>query len=106
MSMHSLSQDVGLESNSYRVQHFSAFHLYQYMYCYVTKYKLLFHILYKGSCPDGSYPVNCVINPCQCATCPAVEGATCVADYCGGCNARWLLNGQEVTSKCEGEHDE
>ena len=27
-----------------------------------------------------------------------------MADYCGGCNARWLLNGQEVTSQCEGEH--
>jgi hypothetical protein len=45
--------------------------------------------------------VNCRINPCQYATCLAVEGATCVADYCGGCNARWLLNGQEVTSQCE-----
>ena len=65
--------------------------------------ELLLHIQYTGSCPDGSYPVNCLINPCQYATCPAVEGATCVADYCGGCNARWLLNGQEVTSQCEGE---
>ena len=26
-----------------------------------------------------------------------------MADYCGECNARWLLNGQEVTSQCEDE---
>ena len=56
-----------------------------------------------GGCPFGSFPVNCFINPCQFAACPAVEGAICVADYCGGCSARWLLNGQEVTSQCEGK---
>ena len=59
-----------------------------------------------GGCPFGTFPVNCLLSPCRFATCPAVEGATCVADYCGGCNARWLLNGQEVTSQCfsGGEH--
>ena len=37
---------------------------------------------------------------------PVVQGLkvphACVADYCGGCNARWILIGQEVTSQCEG----
>ena len=65
------------------------------MYCALT-----FHLI---GCPDGSLPVNCKANPCQFASCPAVEGATCVADYCGGCNARWFLNSQEVTSQCEGK---
>jgi hypothetical protein len=37
------------------------------------------------SCADGSEPVACVANPCDVETC---EGAvSCVADYCGGCNA-------------------
>ena len=84
-------------------------HLYAiYNYIFVkfyeaTKIAAPYSIYNTGSCPDGSYPVNCLINPCQYATCPAVEGATCVADYCRGCNARWLLNGQEITSQCEGE---
>jgi hypothetical protein len=60
---------------------------------------------YFGACPDGSTPVNCLVNPCQFASCPAVAGATCVADYCGGCNARWILNGLEVTHQCEGCSD-
>ena len=55
-----------------------------------------------GLCPDGSSPVNCLVNPCVTASCPAVGDATCVADYCGGCNARWILNGQEVTDQCHG----
>ena len=37
------------------------------------------------------------------ATCPAVEGATCVADYCGGCNDRWILGVEEVTPQCKGK---
>ena len=56
-----------------------------------------------GICPDGSPPVNCLVNPCKTASCPAVADATCVADYCGGCNARWILNGQEVTDQCHGK---
>ena len=56
-----------------------------------------------GICFDGSPPVNCLVNPCKTASCPAVADATCVADYCGGCNARWILNGQEVTDQCHGK---
>ena len=34
---------------------------------------------YTVVCPDGSNPVDCFINPCLLASCPAVGGATCVA---------------------------
>ena len=57
---------------------------------------------YNAGCADGSQPVNCLVDPCQVSSCPAVNGATCVADYCGGCNAQWLLNGLDVTSQCQG----
>jgi hypothetical protein len=33
-------------------------------------------------------PVNCFQPPCEATPCD-VEGATCVDDYCGGCNAIW-----------------
>jgi hypothetical protein len=33
-------------------------------------------------CPDGSSPVNCLIDPCASKTCPT--GQQCVSDYCGG----------------------
>ena len=32
-------------------------------------------------------PVNCFVDPCSVASCPAVPGATCISNYCGGCNA-------------------
>lgn len=38
------------------------------------------------ACADGSAPVACLVDPCQTApACP--EATTCVANYCGGCNA-------------------
>jgi hypothetical protein len=33
-------------------------------------------------------PVQCLVDPCQVSSCD-VPGATCTADYCGGCNAIW-----------------
>jgi hypothetical protein len=33
-------------------------------------------------CPDGSSPVNCLIDPCATARCG--NGQQCVSDYCGG----------------------
>ena len=53
-------------------------------------------------CPDGTQPVNCFVDPCQYAQCPAVEGAECEANYCGGCNAEWFLDGEDVTESCQG----
>jgi hypothetical protein len=32
--------------------------------------------------------VQCLVNPCDVSSC-TVEGATCNANYCGGCNAEW-----------------
>ena len=55
--------------------------------------------VYSG-CPDGKDKVNCFVNPCQFASCPAFPTATCEADFCGGCNARFFLSGREVTNKC------
>ena len=52
-------------------------------------------------CPPGQPPVNCFVDPCQFGTCPAHPDATCVADYCGGCNARFFdEDGNEVTDTC------
>jgi hypothetical protein len=40
------------------------------------------------TCADPNIPlVNCLIDPCQMA--PACPGATCYANYCGGCNAEF-----------------
>jgi hypothetical protein len=41
------------------------------------------------ACNDGTQPVNCFADPCQFSTCD-VEGAECIANYCGGCNAEWF----------------
>ena len=46
-------------------------------------------------CADGSVPQKCEVNPCDTARCPAVEGAVCVADICGGCRDRWIHDGME-----------
>ena len=47
-------------------------------------------------CPEGVDVVNCFVDPCLGARCKDFENATCVSDYCGGCNTRWYENGQEV----------
>ena len=60
-------------------------------------------IVWYPGCDDGSTPVQCLKNPCQVSSCPSVADARCVVDYCGGCNARWILNGQEVTDQCHGK---
>jgi hypothetical protein len=35
-----------------------------------------------NSCPDGSPPVNCLVDPC--AAFPCLKGTLCVSNYCGG----------------------
>ncbi|KAK3580546.1 hypothetical protein CHS0354_009502 [Potamilus streckersoni] len=52
-------------------------------------------------CPDGSSPVQCLINPCVVTDCPAFPNATCLANYCGGCNADFFVNGQKVECSME-----
>ena len=40
------------------------------------------------TCTLGIY--NCLVDPCSSATCPAQPTATCIANYCGGCNAHFF----------------
>ena len=44
--------------------------------------------------------MQCVVDPCQNATCSSDSRAVCVADYCLGCNARWFVGFEEVTDMC------
>ncbi|BFZ05248.1 hypothetical protein BsWGS_08287 [Bradybaena similaris] len=50
--------------------------------------------------PCDTYYVNCAVSPCRFNTCDAVPEAICVANYCGGCNARWYRGSEDVTDQC------
>ncbi|XP_066300514.1 uncharacterized protein [Branchiostoma lanceolatum] len=52
-------------------------------------------------CPDDQPPVNCFADPCTVTTCPANPDATCVSNYCGGCNADFFNRDGEPVC-CEG----
>ncbi|CAF1151624.1 unnamed protein product [Adineta ricciae] len=41
-------------------------------------------------------PVNCLINPCQGATCKNYPNAVCRANYCGGCNRTFYVGCKKV----------
>merc|ERR1719474_757190 len=43
---------------------------------------------------------TCLVSPCGTKKCPAVPGAECVEDYCGGCFDRWYDGYEDVTSVC------
>ncbi|KAK6184830.1 hypothetical protein SNE40_007203 [Patella caerulea] len=49
-------------------------------------------------CPKGLKVAYCLIDPCRFARCPSHPNATCVSNYCGGCNADFYENG--VLVKC------
>lgn len=54
----------------------------------------------KGTCPckapcDKDI-VNCVDDPCRTATCEKFPEAKCVANFCGGCNAEFFVDGKKV----------
>ncbi len=54
-------------------------------------------------CEDGSQPVACFVTPCSVNECHAYPTATCVDNYCGGCNADFYLNGKKLTEdECSG----
>lgn len=59
-------------------------------------------------CADGSSPVACFADPCS-VTPACSEAATCVANYCGGCNAEFYdENGYAVCldpSACQTDED-
>ena len=60
------------------------------------------------NCADGSQPVNCFADPCQVAgECP---DGTCVANYCGGCNAEFYDEQgyavcEDVAAECASDAD-
>lgn len=62
-------------------------------------------VCYKFSgCPDGSQPVNCLIDPCQVTPPPYCVYSRCEANYCGGCNRRYFdFFGHEVCQS-KGKH--
>ena len=43
--------------------------------------------------------VNCFVDPCQFAECPAHPNAICKSNYCGGCNAVFH-DGADVVDDC------
>eukprot|EP01084_Bolivina_argentea_P025611 47626_1 len=47
--------------------------------------------------------VDCPSVPCdeQGLACQHNELAKCVNDYCGGCNARWICGGDDITTYCD-----
>ncbi|XP_035671401.1 waprin-Phi1-like [Branchiostoma floridae] len=48
-------------------------------------------------CPPGVNEVFCFVDPCRFATCAAHPDATCISNYCGGCNAVFYdINDNEV----------
>ena len=51
-------------------------------------------------CPPDKPLVNCIVDPCMFAMCSNHPNAVCVADYCGGCNARFFIGKIEVTETC------
>ena len=70
------------------------------MTCYYYYFNFCTPSAYPG-CPKGQDIVPCFVDPCQFASCPSFPHALCVADHCGGCNARFFLQGgKEVTDKC------
>ncbi|XP_065315536.1 kielin/chordin-like protein [Gordionus sp. m RMFG-2023] len=55
----------------------------------------------KSVCPPDKPIVNCLVDPCQFAKCPANPKAECRSNYCGGCNADFYLNNEKIS--CEKE---
>lgn len=46
-------------------------------------------VAYNAPCPDDQPPVRCFADPCK-VTKPCVNNATCLSNYCGGCNAIFI----------------
>ena len=44
--------------------------------------------------------VNCFVDPCQFAECPAKPTAVCKSNYCGGCNAVFY-DGVDIVEDCQ-----
>ena len=62
-------------------------------------------ILPADVCPNGYRLVNCPVNPCLFASCPADGKAACVVDSCGTCTPRWISHSVEVTEICRSKNN-
>ena len=51
-------------------------------------------------CPSGVKQVECLKDPCLGSTCPFHPNATCKPNFCGGCNADYVINEVDVTKTC------
>ncbi|XP_065176647.1 mucin-2-like isoform X2 [Sycon ciliatum] len=51
------------------------------------------------TCTGAVY--QCIIHPCSTTKCPMHPTATCIGNFCNGCNAHFYLNGNNVTSTCQ-----
>ena len=45
---------------------------------------------------------NCVVDPCKTALCPNFPNASCVSNYCGGCNADFYDVTGTLIANCTG----
>ncbi|KAL5479735.1 hypothetical protein EMCRGX_G023308 [Ephydatia muelleri] len=50
---------------------------------------------------DKPYSDECPFEPCTMAKCSNFPKAKCINDYCGGCGYQYVLNGKNVTEKCD-----
>ena len=66
-------------------------------------YMFILYISAVTECPSGVPMVQCFADPCSVTQCPQYPDATCNADYCGGCNARFYDNNIEITDQCTGK---
>ena len=56
-----------------------------------------------GDCPTGVTQFHCLVNPCNDAKCGKYAAATCVPNYCGGCNADFYVEDSKVNCTCHEE---
>lgn len=62
---------------------------------------LLNCLLLVAATPPCEEPIyNCFVDPCTVTVCPAFPSATCISNYCGGCNAQFFDGDSEVTALC------
>jgi len=57
----------------------------------------------KNICTEDTPKVECFAAPCDVTTCSNYPHALCVNDYCGGCNAVYSVQGEEV--ECDTYND-
>lgn len=49
-----------------------------------------------AACPRGAPFIMCHNNPCERASCPANPKAKCLPDNCGGCNAQFFDDNDNI----------